>query len=172
MRVLILSLVLTSPANAVTYSFCWVGAEGYRVEGTISYPDVASGILTEDDLTGFTIKGFHGGAYLGRWSLTQRGADDPVTIRFDADALAFPMGGDPTAGTYQAWNAGGAVTDCGNPGFGFNGGNRAQDVCVNGNFIDESGVAPDTPLKISGDPSNPCGPMLMGWVNGGRPGPG
>jgi hypothetical protein len=72
------------------------------------------------------------------------------------------MGGNPAEGTYQVWNAGGNVTDCGNPGFGFNGGNRAQDVCVNGAFIDESGIDPATPLKIAGDPSNPCGPVLLG----------
>lgn len=162
MRLAFALCLVATPINAITHGFCWVGAEDYRIEGTISYPDGATGILREFELTGFTIKGFKGDTYLGRWSLAEAEGDDPIQIRFDADALAFPMGGDPLAGTYQAWNAGGAVTDCGTPGFGFNGGNRAQDVCVDGLFIDESGVPPDTPLKIAENPSNPCGPMLLG----------
>ncbi|KIT16353.1 hypothetical protein [Jannaschia aquimarina] len=160
MRPLLLILA-AFPAHAqTTHGFCWEGAEGYRVEGTITYPDGATGILTEDDLIAFEITGWREATYLGRWSLDDGGQS--VTIRFDADELEFPMGGSIADGTYQAWNADGQVTNCGDPGFGFNAGNRAQDVCVNGIFIDESGVPPDTPLPISQDAATPCGPLLMG----------
>ena len=163
MRISLCCLVLLSgPVAAETHAFCWRGAEGYAVAGTISYPDGATGVLTEADLTGFVIVGSRHGEMIGRWSLEDARPGAPVTIRFDADALAFPMGGDVAAGTYQAWNAGGLVTDCGAPGFGFNGGNRAQDVCIDGVFVEESGVPPATPLAIAPDPEAPCGPLLLG----------
>lgn len=160
-RAALLTLALSHPAHAVTHSFCWIGAEDYRIEGTISYPDGFDGIVTEEDVTGFRITGWRGGDYLGEWSLAQRTPDTSFTLRFDARTLAFPMGGFRDAGTYQEWNADGTATDCGNPGFGFNGGNRAQDVCVDGQFIDESGIAPDTPLMISPEGATPCGPLPM-----------
>ncbi|UWQ21894.1 hypothetical protein [Jannaschia sp. W003] len=160
MRPLLLAALAATPAQAATHAFCWQGEAGYRIEGTISLPDGARGILTEVDLTDFRIRGFRDAEPLGTWRLGN--GPGPVVIRFDADRLLFPTGGDPALGTYQAWNAGGTVDDCGDPGFGFNGGNLAQDVCVDGTFAEESGIPPATPLRIAPDPSNPCGPVLMG----------
>jgi hypothetical protein len=164
-RAALLLSALALPAQAVardvTYGFCWRGAEGYRIEGVITYPATARGILTEDDVTDFVITGWRDDAYLGRWSLDQLTPETSWTLRFDADRLEFPMGGIPSEGTYQEWNANGYADDCGDPGFGFNGGNRAQDVCVDDTFIDESGVDPDTPLRVSPDPADPCGPIPM-----------
>ncbi len=157
---LLLSLA-ASAAQAETHVFCWEGALGYRIEGIITYPRNATGIATEDDVTAFAITGWRGDLRLGQWSLADLTPDTSWTLRFDTDRLEFPMGGIREDGTYQAWNAGGFADDCGIPGFGFNGGNRAQDVCVDGVFIDESGIAPDTPLRIAPDPSNPCGPLPM-----------
>ncbi|UWQ19423.1 hypothetical protein K3551_02545 [Jannaschia sp. M317] len=160
-----LTLILASlapPAQAVTHTFCWRGAEGYRIEGHITYPDKAQGwLITETTVTGFGITGWRGDSYLGQWSLKDLTPETSWTLRFDSQTLTFPMGGYREDGTYQAWNAGGFANDCGDPGFGFNGGNRAQDVCVNGIFIDESGVPADTPLRVSPDPANPCGPLPM-----------
>jgi hypothetical protein len=164
----LLLALLATPAQAVTHAFCWQGANGYRIEGTITYPDDATGLVTEEDVTGFAITGWRGDAHLGRWSLEELTPETSWTLAFDADRLAFRMGGDPSDRTYQEWNANGLANDCGNPGFGFNGGNRAQDVCVDGEFIDESGVPPDTPLGIAFDPSNPCGPMPMSSLPGPR----
>lgn len=155
------ALLLAAPADAVTHGFCWKGAAGYRIEGAITYPDGTTGILTERDVTGFVIAGYRDDAYLGRWSMADAVPGTSFTLRFDADALAFPMGGDRWAGSYQEWNADGFADDCGNPGFGFNGGNRAQDVCVDGIFVEESGIDPDTPLAIALDAADPCGPPLM-----------
>ena len=152
-----------APAQAATHGFCWRGAGEYRIEGFVTYPDaLAGGIVTEEDVTGFGIVGWRGEAYLGRWSLKELTEATSWTLRFDAGRLEFPMGGSRADGTYQEWNANGFADDCGDPGFGFNGGNRAQDICVDGMFIDESGVPPETPLPVSADPSDPCGPLLMG----------
>jgi hypothetical protein len=155
------ALCLAVPAQAATHAFCWIGANGYRMEGTISYPDGHEGIVTERDVTAFAIAGWQGDAFLGRWSLEQLTPETTWTLRFDSRTLSFPMGGIPAEGTYQAWNADGAVDDCGVPGFGFNGGNAAQDVCVDGVFRRDSSIDPDTPLAISANPDDPCGPIPM-----------
>ena len=158
---LILS-ALADPASAATYGFCWQGANDYRIEGYISYPDTAEGrIVTENTITGFGITGWRGDTYLGRWSMKDLTPDTSWTLRFDTRTLSFPMGGYIEDGTYQEWNANGFANDCGIPSFGFNGGNRAQDICVDGVFIEESGVAPDTPLAISPNAEDPCGPVPM-----------
>ncbi|WP_299817909.1 hypothetical protein [uncultured Jannaschia sp.] len=154
-------LVFAAPAQAVTYGFCWQGEADYRIEGVIAYPDNMRGLVTERDVTAFIITGWRDDAYLGRWSAEDATPETSWMLRFDADALAFRMGGYVEDNSYQQWNADGTATDCGTPGFGFNGGNRAQDVCVDGTFIDESGVPPDTPLAISASVEDPCGPVPM-----------
>ncbi|WP_371155714.1 hypothetical protein [Jannaschia sp. 2305UL9-9] len=168
-RTLLLLLATTCPAQAITHTFCWRGADGYRIEGYISYPDTAQGwLITETTVSGFGITGWRHDVYLGQWSRKDVTPDTSWTLRFDSRTLSFPMGGHREDGTYQAWNAGGFADDCGDPGFGFNGGNRAQDVCVDGVFIDESGIDPDTPLSVSPDPDNPCGPLPMSALPEGR----
>ncbi|WGH77236.1 hypothetical protein [Jannaschia ovalis] len=161
-RLALLAAALAAPAQAATHAFCWVGANGYRMEGYIAYPDTLAGrVITQDEVTGFGISGWRAERYLGSWSLKDLTPETTWVLRFDTRAQAFPMGGLPAEGTYQAWNANGFVTDCGDPGFGFNGGNQAQDICVDGVFIEESGVPPDTPLSAAPDTSNPCGPLPM-----------
>lgn len=167
-RAALLTLALAHPAHAATHSFCWIGTEDCRIEGRINYPDATDGIVTGDTVTGFRITGWHAGAYLGDWSLEDRRPEPSFTLRFDTRTLAFPMGGFREDGTYQAWNADGTATDCGDPGVGLNGGNRAQDVCVDGRFIEDSGIAPDTPLAISPGGATPCGPLQMSALPGGR----
>jgi hypothetical protein len=39
------------------------------------------------------------------------------------------------------------VNDCGVGGFGFNGGNWAQDVCIDNTYIEVSSIDPYTPLQ-------------------------
>ncbi|MEM9797790.1 MAG: hypothetical protein AAF919_14955 [Pseudomonadota bacterium] len=160
-RAVLLFAALAAPAQASTYAFCWRGDEGYRIEGWITVPGGAQGVLTEDDLVGFEIMGWQDDAFLGKWSMRDATEGTSWTLRFDADRLEFPMGGFRENDTYQEWNANGYANDCGNPGFGFNGGNRAQDICVNGIFIDESGIDPDTPLRVQPQLTNPCGPFPM-----------
>lgn len=169
MRLAALLLVLATPAGAVTHGFCWRGAEGYRIEGYISYAEEdATRILTESDLQGFGITGWRHDAYLGRWSMKDLTPQTSWLLRFDPVARAFPMGGSPAEGSYQMWNANGFANDCGDPGFGFNGGNRAQDLCVDGVFVEESGIDPATPLAVAADARDPCGPVPVA----GRTAPG
>jgi hypothetical protein len=52
------------------------------------------------------------------------------------------MGGHFLEQSYQEWNANGQVNDCGIPGFGFNGGNWAQDFCIDNVWIEESSIDP------------------------------
>ena len=40
-------------------------------------------------------------------------------------------------------------------GFGFNSGNFAQDICLNGAYVEASSIAPDTPLLATLDPVTP-----------------
>jgi hypothetical protein len=69
--------------------------------------------------------------------------------------MRFATGGRSDSDDGQQWNANGDATDCGNPGLGFNAGASAQDLCLDGRFIIESGVAHDTPLL-----AQPAGGLL------------
>lgn len=138
------------PAEAARFQFCWVGANGYTMEGQIEFPDALlnTGLITEADVTDFRIQGFKDGLPIGFWSLEMLTPTTSWTVSFDTKALRFPMGGSRSAGTYQEWNANGEVNDCGAVGgFGFNGGNWAQDVCIDNTWIEESSIDPFTPLQ-------------------------
>ena len=76
-------------------------------------------------------------------------------LNFNPATNEFLTPGQAGLGVSQAWNADGSAEDCGNPGFGFNLGNFAQDFCVNGVWIEESGMPPETPFLVSGVPVNP-----------------
>ena len=144
-------LALTTTAQAAGFSFCWQGAGGYSMTGQMVVPDhlLDRNIVTEQDVTAFRIDGFHHGQHLGSWDMTQADKDTVWHLRFDPRRAEFLLGGSFPAAKSQGWNASGNVTDCGNPGFGFNSGNAAQDVCVNGSFVAESSIAPDTPLYVT-----------------------
>jgi len=141
-------LLATTPAQAAKFQFCWIGNSGYTMRGSISFPDalLGSGIITQDDVTGFSIYGFLDNFPIGSWTLDQRTTQTTWELYFDTTALEFPMGGIALDQSYQAWNANGDVNDCGAGGFGFNGGNWAQDVCIDNLWIEDSSITPDTPL--------------------------
>jgi len=146
-----ISLLAASPAAASSamFQFCWIGGGGYTMEGTIEFPEryLDTTIITEEEVTGFRILGRHNGIPIGSWSLQDRLPDTSWTLFFDTRSLEFPTGGIRSQRSYQAWNAHGAVNDCGAGGFGFNAGNYAQDVCVDNTFITVSSIDRDTPLK-------------------------
>jgi len=146
---LCLALLSAAPLQAATFQFCWIGGGGYTMEGTIEFPDslLDTGLITEEDVTGFRILGRYNGVPIGSWSLDQRLPDTSWTLFFDTSSLEFPTGGIRSQGSYQAWNAHGQVNDCGEGGFGFNAGNYAQDVCVDNTFVTVSSIDRDTPLK-------------------------
>ncbi len=145
-----LALALAAaPAHAARFQFCWVGANGYTMEGQIEFPDALlnTGLISEAEVTDFQIIGFRDGVALGSWSLDQRTAGTSWLLRFDTDSLHFPTGGSRSADSYQEWNANGQVNNCGAVGgFGWNGGNYAQDVCIDNVWIEDSSIDPDTPL--------------------------
>ncbi|MEM7724296.1 MAG: hypothetical protein AAF376_18275 [Pseudomonadota bacterium] len=143
------ALIAAGPAQAATFHFCWIGGAGYTMRGEITFPDslLGTGLITQDDVTDFRIMGFHDGIPIGAWSLARLKPHTTWVLSFDTNTLAFPMGGIRSENSYQAWNANGRVNDCGVGGFGFNGGNWAQDVCIDNTYIEVSSIDPNTPLQ-------------------------
>lgn len=142
-------LLASAPAHAAQFQFCWVGANGYTMEGQIEFPDafLNTGLVTETDVTGFQIIGLINGVAIGSWNLDKATAETSWLLRFDTDTLRFPTGGLRNQNSYQEWNANGQVDNCGAVnGFGWNGGNYAQDVCINNVWVEDSSIDPDTPL--------------------------
>jgi hypothetical protein len=134
--------------QAADLNLCWTGAEGFTMTGRMTVPDAAMTqvTVTQHDVTRFKIAGYHEGSLLGTWNMADVQPDTTWFLRFHPATMTFPTGGPFASDTSQGWNANGDVTDCGNPGFGFNSGNYAQDICVNGIYIRASSIAPDIPL--------------------------
>ncbi|WP_341212544.1 hypothetical protein [uncultured Limimaricola sp.] len=145
---------LALPVQAVELQFCWRGAAGYTMTGTMVFPDtlLSASRITQDDVTRFEITGWHNGARIGGWTLEALRPETSWRLEFDPQEMRFPM---PGIGVFQAWNADGGVADCGTPGFGFNAGSGGQDVCVDGRFVTESTIPWQTPLFAGPDPVNP-----------------
>ncbi len=158
MRGLAMTLtLLAGQANAADFYFCWKGENGYTMTGQMDINPVALNkpVITEDDVTLFKIAGYQGGILLGKWDMVTRADDASWILHFDPARSAFLTPGDAGLGVSQAWNADGTATDCGNPGFGFNLGNYAQDFCLNGVWVEESGMPPETPFLVSTIPVDP-----------------
>lgn len=148
---------MATPLRAAEFNFCWLGAGGYTMTGTIRFPDayLSAPIVTEREVTGFEITGYEHGVRIGSWSLAERKAETTWHLRFDPRTLTFPTGGSFPGDHSQGWNANGDVTDCGDKGFGFNSGNYAQDVCLFGVWISQSSIAPETPFRATPNPVTP-----------------
>jgi hypothetical protein len=69
-------------------------------------------------------------------------------LSFDPRGMVFPTGGMHDSDKGQAWNAGGRADDCGDPGFGFNSGTNAQDLCVNNVWHTESMISRYTRFPV------------------------
>jgi hypothetical protein len=140
----------TAAADTARFQFCWIGANGYTMEGMIEFPErlLDTDIISERQVTGFRIQGYKDGVPVGFWSLDMLTPETSWTVSFDTRSLQFPTGGSRSQQTYQEWNANGQVNNCGaEGGFGFNGGNWAQDVCINNTWIEDSSIDPFTPLR-------------------------
>lgn len=146
-----------TPVQAIDYYFCWQGANGYTMIGqmAIAPAAIAQPMVTEQDVTTFRIAGYRDGALIGKWDMASRAADAPWLLHFYPARGAFATPGDLGLGVSQAWNAGGDADDCGTPGFGFNLGDYAQDFCLNGTWVEESGMPPETPFLVSQTPVSP-----------------
>lgn len=140
-----------APATAADIYFCWVGAGGYTLTGhmDISEDAMNKSLVTESDVTAFKIIGYHDGTRVGTWALAQRTPDTTWHLRFDPASLTFLTGGSFATDRSQGWNADGTAANCGDPGFGFNSGNAGQDVCLNGNYVAQSTITPETPFIAS-----------------------
>ncbi len=140
-------------AGDVTYSFDWQGAGGYRMRGAMSFDSALQGApeIHAPDLTCFFIEGTHDSAPIGRWALGMLTERTTWALTFLPRAGAFAVYG-PQHPMPQAWNMDGFGTDCGAGGFGFNIGDAAQDLCVDGRLVIGSQVAPDRPFPAAPDP--------------------
>lgn len=153
---LALSLIATN-AQAADYYFCWLGGNDYTMTGQMTINPVALNkpVVTQDDVTLFKIAGYLEGTLIGKWDMATRAPDASWVLNFDPARNAFMTPGDVGLGVSQAWNANGDANDCGNPGFGFNLGNYAQDFCLNGVWVQASGMPPETPFLVSPTPVDP-----------------
>ena len=152
----VLSLTATQ-ATAVDFYFCWQGENGYTMTGQMTVDPTALNkpIVTEGDVTEFRIAGYRNGMLLGKWDMATRRDGASWTLNYNPATREFLTPGAMGLGVSQAWNADGTATDCGDPGFGFNLGNYAQDFCLNGQWIEESGMPPETPFLVSPIPVDP-----------------
>ena len=144
-------------AQAADFYFCWQGENGYTMTGQMSVTPSAINkpLITQNDVTLFKIAGYQEGTLLGKWDMETRRSNSSWLLNFNPATNEFLTPGQAGLGVSQAWNADGSAEDCGNPGFGFNLGNFAQDFCVNGVWIEESGMPPETPFLVSGVPVDP-----------------
>ena len=144
-------------SHAVDFYFCWEGANGYTMTGqmTVDPAAMTRPLITQDEVTDFRIAGYLDGGLIGKWDLAMRDDSTPWVLHFDPVGGFFFTPDQVGLGVSQAWNAGGTADDCGDPGFGFNLGNYAQDFCLNGVWIEQSGMPPETPFLVSPTPVSP-----------------
>ena len=153
----LIAALLPVSATAANVNFCWRGEGGYTMTGRMQIPDekMFKAVVTEADVKAFKIAGYVHGQLLGTWDMRQVKPGTTWHLRFDPMGMTFLTGGS-FAGTHsQGWNADGNVQNCGSPGFGFNSGNYAQDICVNGTYVDTSSIDPATPFLATMDPVTP-----------------
>lgn len=146
-----------TPAQADVLNFCWTGGSGYTMTGRMELPDAAmrKAMVREGDITAFKITGYLNSVKVGSWNMRNRTADTSWALYFDPQTLTFPNAIDLNQGVTQEWNANGDVDNCGSPGFGFNAGNFAQDVCINDTYIEPSSIDPATTFFATYDPVTP-----------------
>ncbi|HCP81385.1 MAG TPA: hypothetical protein DIT67_07255 [Octadecabacter sp.] len=164
-RLAALLTILALPLQAADFEFCWEGENGYRMEGTMSVPDAVMNrsLLTHDDISAFFIVGFKDDVPLGTWDMRQLTATTSWNLSFDPRGMIFPTGGMHDSEKGQAWNAGGRADDCGDPGFGFNSGTNAQDLCVNNVWHTDSMISRYTrfPVFPAGSTNLDCGGVAL-----------
>ncbi len=158
LRAFLVPLFLSAlPVQAATFNFCWEGGSGHTMTGRMQIADdrMTQAVVTEADVIRFKITGYHNGKRLGSWDMTQRDPAATWHLRFDPRSMTFLTGGSFDGPHSQGWNADGNVSNCGAGGFGFNSGNYAQDICVDGLYVTTSSIAPETPLLATTAPVSP-----------------
>lgn len=165
-RAALLLALAAAPARAELVHFCWAGSNGYTMTGSMEFPDALADadVITEAQLTRFRIAGFLNGAPIGTWDMATRAPDDTWYLRYFPKAMLFPTNGEVPGPFDQGWNADGTAQDCDGGEWGFNAGNYAQDFCLDGVWIEESGVEPQKPFVAQRTaPTDPAcaGPALL-----------
>ena len=165
-RAALLLALAASPTRAELVHFCWAGSGGYTMTGSMEFPDALAraDMITEADLTRFRIAGFKDGEPIGTWDMATRAPDDTWYLRYFPQEMLFPTNGEVAGIIDQGWNADGTATDCDDGGWGFNAGSYAQDFCLDGVWIEESGVKPAKPFVAQlTAPTDPAcaGPALL-----------
>lgn len=156
-------------AEPEIYQFTWQGNGDHVLNGALMLDPAQAGapVVTEEAVQCFWIEGRRGATVLGSWGLGQRTAATTWTLTLDRRVPEFLVYPDRD-GMPQAWNMNGWGENCGAPGFGFNIGSAAQDICVDGRLIVESQVPPSTPFLVrridSFDfpPGSCSAPLLLG----------
>jgi hypothetical protein len=100
----------------------------------MEFPDelLPSDMITEAEVTRFTIAGYLNGALIGTWDMADRTDTTTWYLRYLQREMRFPTNSEVPGPFDQGWNADGTATDCGAGGFGFNAGSYAQDFCLYG----------------------------------------
>jgi hypothetical protein len=165
-RAALLLTLLAAPARAELVHFCWAGSNGYTMTGSMEFPDALrdAPMITEGDVTRFRIAGFRDGREIGTWDMATREPDDTWYLRYFPREMLFPTNGEVAGPFDQGWNADGTAMDCDKGEWGFNAGNYAQDFCLNGVWVEESGVEPQKPFRTQTTaPTDPAcaGPALL-----------
>lgn len=165
--VILLAWASTAQAESVSYSFEWQGNGGFVMRGAMSIPEELSmrDRIYESDVSCFEITGFQNDEKIGRWALGMLLPDTTWVLTFNPRGREFLVFG-PETPMPQAWNMDGAGYNCGDPGFGFNIGSAAQDLCVDGELMFDSQVPPPQPFPVVWNPSpkfsrDACRPSVL-----------
>lgn len=165
-RLVLFAVLTATPSWAALVHFCWAGSNGYTMTGSMEFPDALldAPVITEADVTRFRIAGFKDGQLIGTWDMATREPDDTWYLRYFPREMLFPTNGEVPGPFDQGWNADGTAMDCDKGEWGFNAGNYAQDFCLDGQWIEESGVEPQKPFRAQTTaPTDPAcaGPALL-----------
>jgi hypothetical protein len=145
-------LPAAAAADSAAFRFVWQGGGDWSMRGAIAFDAALLGgpWVLEDQVQCFFIEGYEGDRPVGRWALGMLNEETTWTLTFDPAAGHFVI---YSLDSFmpQAWNMDGAGRDCGDPGFGFNIGNAAQDLCLDGELVEASQVPPDRPFPAVRD---------------------
>ena len=165
-RTALLLALWAQPSHAALVHFCWAGSNGYTMTGSMEFPDrlLDADVITQDEVTRFLIAGFKDGELIGTLDLSERETNDNWYLSYFPRTMQFPTNAEILGPFDQGWNADGTAANCDEDEFGFNAGNYAQDFCLGGVWIEESGVEPQKPfIAQTTAPTDPAcaGPALL-----------
>ncbi|WP_193989036.1 hypothetical protein [Alloyangia pacifica] len=168
----------TGLASDLAWRFEWRGNGGYEMRGAIAIDAALAerDYVYAEDVECFMVDGYFEDEPIGRWALGMKTDETSWSLTFRPKQDAFEVFSEQSP-MPQAWNMNGFGTDCGREGFGFNIGNAAQDLCLNGRLVIASQVSPTRPFPATRDdavsfPADAClAPALLGQAETEAPVP-